>query len=57
MNFTRVFAVAALAACLPSIEAQTPCYSILRLDAFYEQRNCAMRVDITRWGKTLEGLK
>jgi hypothetical protein len=32
MNFARGFAVAALAACLPNVEAQTPPYSILRIE-------------------------
>jgi len=32
MNFARVFVVAALAACLPSVEAQTPSYSILHIE-------------------------
>src|SRR3954447_9964822 len=32
MNFARGFAVAALAACLPNVEAQTPSYSILRIE-------------------------
>ena len=32
MNRTRAFTVAALAAFLPSVEAQTPPYSILRIE-------------------------